>query len=495
MGSTLRALSLLVTMLQAVVPGPPAPAGVPLTQALQAILHEPALRGTTLGIHVVRLRDGATLLDHHADALLVPASNVKMLTAAAALDVLGPDFTFDTKLYGVLSPDGTLASDLIVAGHGDPYLIPERLYQLATRLRALGVGRIDGDLVVDDSYFTGPRLQAGFEQDDTHSAYMAPAGALSASFNAMLVHVLPAARPGLAARLVLEPTSAYAPVEGVIQTVATGRSAMQVDIVERQGRDVVQISGRIRLHDRPRAYWRRINQPALYTGEILRTLLAQLGIDIRGTVRCGAPPPQPTALLYTHHSPRLAELVGPLNKYSNNFIAGQIANTMGAMRFGAPGSWEKGHRAMVDFLQAKLGLHPQSYLLGNASGLHEVNRFSAKQMTLLVQSMYHQPRLWPEFLGSLAVAGGVGTLQDRMVQGPATGVLRAKTGTLGGASALSGYVTDRDNEAYAFAMIVNGYRGIEGVWRAQDRLGTALAEHQQPVAAAATTPAGAIEGG
>jgi len=195
---------------------------------------------------------------------------------------------------------------------------------------------------------------------------------------------------------------------------------------------------------------------------------------VGGKVRTGATPADAQKLV-TFTSPRLAELLGPLNKYSNNFMASQLAYALGASRYGAPGNWEKGKKAIVDFLTNAVHIPSGSYEINNASGLHDVNKLSPKQIVQILAFMYRQADANPEFIDSLAVAGGSGTLQDRMVDTAAAHVLRAKTGTLSMASALSGYVTTQNGEALAFSLIVNGFQKIDAVWATQDRFGAALA--------------------
>lgn len=445
-----------------------------VAHVLDPLVTDSSLQRAKVGVHVVRLSDGAELYSHDADTLLVPASNIKLVTTAAALRVLGPDHQFPTEVYGTLKPSGSLEGDLVIKGYGDPYLIPERVWYLASRLSYLGLRTVPGNLVIDDTFFDGPRMAVGWEQDSTPSAYMAPAGALSVGFNAMLVHVLPAQEVGQPARVLLDPMSDYAPIVGKVDTVKSGRSSVSLDIAQDANHDVIKVSGKINMADTGRAYWRRINDPPMFAGAVIKSALAQVGVQVLGTVKLGTVPATLPKLL-EYHSPRLAELIGPLNKYSNNYMAAQVAYAMGAKRFGAPGDWDKGRHAIEDFLTEDVGLPLGSYVLNNASGLHEVNRFSPRQMARILAYMHRQPQLWPEFVNSLAVAGGSGTLQDRMGQTQAAHLLRAKTGTLSGACALSGYVTSKDGEVLAFSFIVNGYSKLEGVWSAQDRFGAALA--------------------
>jgi D-alanyl-D-alanine carboxypeptidase/D-alanyl-D-alanine-endopeptidase (penicillin-binding protein 4) len=208
---------------------------------------------------------------------------------------------------------------------------------------------------------------------------------------------------------------------------------------------------------------------------VLRCALLQVGIRVHGDVvrSTAARPGMP--LLYTAQSPPLAELLGPLNKYSNNFMAMQLALVLGAHMFGAPATWPKAHRAITTFMAQQVGVPTASYTLANASGLHSLNRLSAAQLVRLLRHMQRQPALATEFTASLAVAAGSGTLQERMLGARAAHIVRAKTGTLTRASALSGYATAANGVPLAFSILVNDYAHLAAVWAAQDALAEALA--------------------
>ena len=441
---------------------------------LDTLMADGAFKNASVTMAISRVHDQLELYAYHGDSALVPASNVKIITTAAALSLLSTDYQFTTEVYGHLQQDGRVEGDLIFKGYGDPYLLPEKVWYLCNRLRFLGVREVTGNVVVDDTYFEGERQAYGWQEDHTTSAYMAPAGALSVGFNAALIHVFPGMSPHDDARVMVEPPSAYPAVTGKVATISRGRTSVHVDMAEQNGADVIKVSGQIRVHDSPRGVWRRVSNTPVFAGHVLHSILKQAGIAVHGTVVASAVPPA-TPLLLRFASPRLAELVGPLNKYSNNFMASQLAYTLGAHVYGAPGTWDKGRRAIEGFLNERVALKPGSYTLRNASGLHEVNLFSARQMVQLLTYMYRQPQVWPEFVNSLAVAGGTGTLQDRMQSTHALHVLRAKTGTLAGACALSGYVPTRDGTLMAFSIIVNGFKRVDRVWAAQDRLADYLA--------------------
>ncbi|MBI5509322.1 MAG: D-alanyl-D-alanine carboxypeptidase/D-alanyl-D-alanine-endopeptidase [Deltaproteobacteria bacterium] len=444
-----------------------------LETQIQRLLLRPELKGAKVGLYVMRLDDGTELFAKNADVLMVPASNVKILTTAAALATLSPDYRFRTEIYGDLASDGTLRGDLTVKGYGDPGLVPERLWYLASRLYFLGARVVQGDLVVDDSFFDGPRLATGFEQDETASAYMAPSGAFSVGFNAAMIHVLPG--PNGEARVLVDPASDYAKIDNKAKTVHRGRTSLSVDVEPQDDRSVIKVTGQIHAKDEGRGFWRRIDNPPLFGGEVLKKLLAQVGVTIKGKVRTGLAPTD-AKLLVSLDSPRLAELLLRVNKNSSNFVAQQVALTMGAELYGAPGTWDKGRLAIEAFLARDVGIHPGSYLLANASGLHDVNRLTPRQLVTVLATMYRRNEVWPEFSASFAVAAGSGTLADRMRDTDAAHLLRAKTGTLSIASALSGFVPAKSGEPLAFSILVNDYAApIADVWKVQDALGHLLA--------------------
>ncbi|HSN15542.1 MAG TPA: D-alanyl-D-alanine carboxypeptidase/D-alanyl-D-alanine-endopeptidase, partial [Anaeromyxobacteraceae bacterium] len=193
-----------------------------LEAALRAIVDGGPLAGARAGVLVEEVESGQVLYAKDADALLNPASNVKLVTTAAALARLGPDYRFDTEFYAEpgsrsLSP----LKALWVRGTGDPSLLTERLWAIAGDLAHLGIRRV-GDLVVDDSFFDGERTGPSFDQESGDRSYLAPSGAASLNWNTVAVYVAPADRPGAKARVEVEPQSDYFEIENRTTTVAGG---------------------------------------------------------------------------------------------------------------------------------------------------------------------------------------------------------------------------------------------------------------------------------
>lgn len=486
---------------------PPGAAAAPasasaLAAALDDLLLSGPLAEARVGVCVASLDTGAVLYARGADQLLNPASNVKLFTAAAALARLGPEFRFETEVStdaASASLPGGQAQALYVRGKGDPSLTTERLHALAADLAHLGLRRV-GDLVLDDAWFDGVKVGPGYDQEAGDKAYLAPSSALSLNFNTVAVYVGPGERVGAPGRVEVEPDSAY--LELVNRTTTGGPRAARRLVVASvplpSGRQRILVEGRLPLRGRTSATWKRIDDPSRYLGETLRRLLEQHGVKVTGRVRPGAAPPD-ARLLHVAESEPLGVLVRRLQKTSNNFMAEQLLKALGAAAAGPPGTWASGVAAVEAFL-AELGLPRGAYVMKNGSGLNDANRFSARQVVQLLVAMARRLPLSAEYLAALPVAGRDGTIRTRMEGTEAAGQVLAKTGTLDGVVALSGYVETAGRERLAFAVLVNDHGGRNGaVTQRVDELAALLARHGKAsgaaVAQARPAPAAAPAGG
>jgi D-alanyl-D-alanine carboxypeptidase/D-alanyl-D-alanine-endopeptidase (penicillin-binding protein 4) len=467
-GPTVLHLLALISLLLPLAPpalwAPPAAAGGPppaaLREAIDGLVERSALSGARVGICVVSLDTGATLYARDADALLNPASNVKLFTAAAALAKFGPEYRFETEAWlDAAGLGGGSPRALYLRGKGDPTLTTERLWVLAADLQHLGLRRV-GDLVLDESWFDTERIGPGFDQESGDKTYLAPVGALSLNFNTVAIHVAPAERPGAAGRVELEPDSSYFELSNRTRTVGA-RAARRLSVSSTAGgsggRQRIVVEGRLPAGGRPGVSWRKIDDPAQYLGQTLRRLLELRGVRVTGKVRLGAVP-EGAQLLHVAESEPLSDVIRKLNKNSNNFIAEQLLKALGAAAAGPPGSWESGLTAVEGFLSS-LGLRRGSYVMKNGSGLNDANRFSARQTARLLAELWRRFPLAPEFLASLPVAGKDGTIRWRLEGTETAGRVRAKTGTLEGVNSLSGYLETVDGERLAFAILVNDAPG------------------------------------
>ncbi len=491
-GTALLAVVLLQSRPAHAQPGGDLPAALRSTAdlpvALRAAIEGSPLAAARTGIFVASAETGEEVYARDADVLLNPASDVKLVTTAAALIELGPEFRFATEF--LVDGPGPQAGVLYVRGKGDPSLVTERLWAIAGQLFHLGLRRVS-ELVLDDGYFDAERSGPGYDQEEGDRAYLAPAGALSLNFNSVEVHVRPGAQRGARAEIALEPASDFFVVENRITTSArSGRARVRVTTRLEGDRERVVVEGRVPLGARTHLVRRRVDDPARYFGHTLKSLLELRGVKV-GRVRVGKVPGS-ARLLHVAESDPLAEIVRRLNKSSNNFTAEQILKTLGAevkgQPGGQPGSWAGGV-AVVENVLAGMGIPRGSYVMRNGSGLNDTNRFSARQLVTVLRAMWGRFPLQPEYLVSLPVAARDGTIRWRMDGTAAAGRLRAKTGTLDGVVALSGFVQDAGGKVLAFAILVNDSPGRPGVVRAVDAVGAALAASGGPPPGA--TPASA----
>lgn len=455
-----------------------------LVKALDKTVADAGLAHARVGIDVVSLTHHQEIYAHDADALLNPASNVKLFTSAAALELLGPEFRFDTEIYVEHKPDsnGVIHGNVWIKGKGDPTFTSERMHRMVDDLWQLGVRRITGHIILDDTYFDDQREGPGWEQDHSDHAYIAPTGALSLNFNSVAIHVRPGKRPWHRAVVSVDPDSPYFIV---VNHVITGsRHSRRRDIpksIADGTRQRIEVRGVQPINREGAVYYRRIDNPPYYFGYTFEAFLKRRGVKVSwGRMKLGTVPDD-AELLYRSESKRLADVVETMDKVSNNHMAEQILKTLGAEVMGEPGSWPKGVAAVERWLNKEVGIPRGSYVMKNGSGLNDTNRFSPRQITKVLAHMWHHFQVRPEYVVALPVAGRDGTARFRMDGTPAAGVLRAKTGTLENVSALSGYVETADGEVLAFSILVNDYPGsyssvIDGI----DAVATKIAEYAMP---------------
>lgn len=459
--------------------------GVPeaqLSERLKAILRDPVLNEAVVGVHVYSLTDDRVLFSRNGTRLFNPASNMKLVTTAAALWVLGPNYKFKTTIYRDRDfKAGVLSGNLYIKGHGDPTLTNESVFGLVNEIALRGIKKIEGDLVIDDLFFDQVYEGPGWDQETSDQSYAPPVSALSTNFGTFRVRILPGHRVGEPAQVSVYPPVPSIKVAHTVQTRGrrSGRRLWLGTSWEKGGGITLTVRGRIPINDYNGAsYYKRVQHPTQYAGEVIAEFLRMRGVEIEGKVRLGETPSRNRVPVATHFSKSLASIVSTLNKYSNNFMAEQILKTMGAEIISTPGSWEKGCQVVKNFLK-EIGIQSNTFVMGNGSGLNDINRLTPIQVTKVLGAMYNHFEVRPEFVSSLAVAGVSGTITRRFSDGPAQARLRAKTGSLTGVSALSGYVVTKDERVLVFSVMMNDYPGrARAMWNVQDNIGNALADYE-----------------
>lgn len=466
----------------------PAAAPSTLKEHIDAVLGEAFLETATVGVSVVDLDSGTVLYRRNDDTPLNPASNVKLVTTAAALALLGPEHRYATRLY---REDGALTGrsikgDVYLRGSGDPELVTEDLYLLASDLRALGVKRITGGIVVDASRFDRDELPPGFDQKDELAAYRAPSGATAVNFNTFVLRVRPGDAIGASPIASIEPPVASIDIVDESKTAEGWRTRLIVGIDDQKKKTKLRLTGTIGVDAGPAAYRYPVSDPSRYAGEVLAVVLRQQGIRLgRSRIKMGTIPDD-ARLVATHHSPPLSVLVRAVNKFSNNFMAEQILKTLADP--GEPATFSSALDRVRQWLTAR-GVATRGLALGNGSGLYDTNRISAAQITTLLGSVHRDFRIASDYLASLSIMGADGTTRRRLRETEARRWIRAKTGTLDGISALSGYAGALGRAPIAFSILVNdlGRGDTARAREAQNRIAELLARHAagQPLTDAA----------
>jgi len=413
------------------------------------------IRSGQFGIMAVSLSRGDTLFSYNAGTPLLPASTMKILTTAVALDRLGPKYQFSTDvLYdGTLDPDGTIHGNVYLRGDGDPSLSGRYLQGgpdapikfLVEQLAARGIKHITGEVIGDASAFDDQRVPEGWLTRYLQSGYAARVSALSLNENLVWVTIAPSG-------VKLEPATSAIPLTSNVRTVA-GRGARLS--VRRFGDGSITVSGTIGSRSPPRRYVYVVEDPARFTTGALRATLIARGIIVDGGVRIGTTPSS-AAKIASIQSPTLDRIISAMNRESINHFAELLlrAAARGPDKK-VQGSVMSGRELLRQFFATKVGADSTSLQVFDGSGLSTLDRVTPRGMTQML-GYAHRAEWGPWFHASLPVAGESELLRRRMKGSPAQGNLHAKTGTTNDVIGLGGYVTAADGEVIAFSFLYNG---------------------------------------
>lgn len=422
-----------------------------------AFAAQPRLAAARTAVSVVDLATGTELVARDADRAMSLASNAKLLTSAAALAVLGGGFRWRTAVYGAEPDDkGAVAGELTVRGRGDPMLSAADLDALAADVAARGVRSVDR-LVLDASYFDDAVDPPHFaDQPGETASFRAPVAGFGVARSAITVTVV--AEPGGAARIALDPPAGdYVKlINKGTTSVTRGRTRLVVDVKPRTDHLEITVSGQIRWGEGSWEVRKRVADPLRFAGEVFRRALLEHGVKVKARAIGRAAVPATAKLLAAHDSPPLAEVLRQMNKLSDNYLAESVLKTLGAETRtpAGPATWADGRAALHSYL-ASIGMPESGYRADNGSGLFDATEVSARQLTTLLRAAYSDFRVGPDLIASLPVGGVDGTLARRWRGRPASGRVRAKTGTLDKVTTLAGYFAIDSHHPLGFAILVN----------------------------------------
>ena len=417
------------------------------------------------GVQIKSLDSGRLLYSRNASTLMMPASNMKIVTLAAAAETLGWDYRFKTTLETTAPIEGgVLKGDLIVRGSGDPTINTRNARaaavfdEWAAALRAAGITRIDGAIAGDASAFDSRGLGQGWAWDYLEAGYAAPVGALEYNENIATVSIRPGAKPGAAAELQLVPGTGL----GLLYHVVTGEpgSRTAISLERRTSDNYLDVSGSIAADATAVTREVAVVSPTKYFAQACLLALTERGIPVvRPAIDLAERPPdaidQPRRVLHETLSPPLRDIATTMMKASQNLYAETLLKAIGAAK-AQRGTSAAGRTAASEVFTA-WGIPENAYVQADGSGLSRYGYVTPAMVVTLLERLHRDPRHRDAFVATLPIAGKDGTISTRMRATRAEGNAVAKTGSISNARALSGYVRTRDGELLAFSILANNF--------------------------------------
>jgi D-alanyl-D-alanine carboxypeptidase/D-alanyl-D-alanine-endopeptidase (penicillin-binding protein 4) len=448
-------------------PTAPSKAVRQLQSDLSQIFRAPIMARGVWGVEIRSLDSGERLYALDAGKLMMPASNMKIVTLAGTAETLGWDYRFTTTLE-TRAPieSGVLRGDLIVRSNGDPTINTRQkrseavLEEWASALRAAGITAIDGRIVGDDQAFDDEGLGAGWAWDYLQAGYAAPVGALQFNENTATLTITPAL-PGDPAIVAVTPGAGYE----IVNRAVTGAAGTEqtLEFSRRIDRAALEIAGSIPAGAATFTRTIAVVNPTIYFAQSVKDGLTARGVAVSGEavdmddvaaelVSQAATEPR---VLVSTQSPPLTEIATVLMKVSQNLYAETFLKATGA-KAGGLGTTGSGRTAVRNVLTG-WGVPADAYVISDGSGLSRYNYVTAETIATILERMYRDARHKDAFLATLPIAGKDGTISSRMRRTRAEGNAVAKTGSIANVRSLSGYVRTRDGEMLVFSILTNDF--------------------------------------
>lgn len=424
---------------------------------------------TQASISIYDLTDNKSVYRHNDNLLMHPASNQKILTSSAAYLFLGNNYNFETKVaHTGTVKDSVLCGDLYFIGGFDPDFKSRDLDSLVGQIKKFGIKEIDGNVYGDvsamDSLFWG---EGWMWDDDPYSfaAYMTP---LCINENSIEV-VISLYQPNKSAVAETIPKTNFVEIKNSAIPVDTGKTKLNVTRDWLNRRNTFYVSGTISRSSKPDTSSLNIFNPTFYFLQLAKESLTRIGIGLDGKVDTLTLRDSSAAIASINHS--IQSVVNYTNKESYNLGAEMLLRALALKHYGKPASAKEGIK-LVDSLITLSGSDPNKYRLVDGSGLSSYNLVSAEMILGVLKYLYfHQPDVYKKIYDSFPVSGTDGTLRSRMKNFPLRGQVHAKTGTISGASCLSGCIQTKKNHAVAFSIMVQNYSGSPSTARKfQDKI-------------------------
>lgn len=442
----------------------------PLPSSVLKLLKKHKIPKDNISVYVRDLNADKPMLEHNVERLRNPASTMKLFTTYAALKTLGPNYSWRTEVWlrGKLEK-GILNGDLVLKGYGDPFLVYEDFFKLLNALRIKGLKEINGDIVIDNSYFKLAKHNPAKFDGKAFRIYNAQPSALMFNFQATRFLFKPIVdtkavkskrknKKSLKGKVEIE---AYPRIKNLVLDnkvkLRKGRcrKAHLRPKFKRDKNGILEVSGNYSVKCKQRFITRTISTPEQHVFNAFRDFWKDMGGKLKGGLKIGKVS-KGDELFHTHSSPTLGEQIRLINKWSNNVMTRQLLLTLGVRKFGSPGTVDKGIKALIQVLKES-GIDTKGMRLENGSGLSRIAQVSTRQLAKLLEVAYRDAYM-PEFMSSLALAGVDGTLVHRFRRDDLRGRSHFKTGTLDFVTAIAGYMLNRQGKRLIVVIQHNGKR-------------------------------------
>jgi D-alanyl-D-alanine carboxypeptidase/D-alanyl-D-alanine-endopeptidase (penicillin-binding protein 4) len=448
--------------------------GSTLEERLASLVNGNVARNSEASIQVVEIGSGRVVAERNPDMPLAPASNMKLFTTAAAIDLLGPAFQVTTSVFvrGNIGPNGTLEGDVKIVGRGDPTIggrfhdgrATAVVQEWATGLQRAGIKTIAGNLIFEYGYFDTEYIHPTWPVDQLVNWYEAPISAFSMQEGCVQVRVLPS-RSGSRCVVQFEPPTSYVKVEN---SCRTGRGLPF--ITRHRNSNTIIVRGGVPARSGATEVFITVEEPIQYFATVTNETFARAGLRTEGQIVITPRDTRSDWRVISQHTTPMNVLVYVINKKSQNHYAEQVLKMIAAEEKGN-GSWAVGNQILTDWLTGKVGIPRHEFVVADGSGMSRLNRASASAFIRLLRYMWNSE--WREdFVSSLPYTGDPDSkFGNRLRNPPYARQVFAKTGYITGVIGLSGYVHAQSGKVYAFSFLFNRYRvGVYAVYRLQDEL-------------------------
>ncbi len=445
-----------------------------LQEQMQQILNSTLTNPDEYGIAIFSTNQNKFLFESNSEAMLLPASTTKLYTTSTAILFLDDEYTVNTEILtdDINLIDNSIDGNIFFKGYGDPTFTISNLQKMVNEIKSQGVKRINGNIIVDDSFFDEILFREEWIEDENLNVPLPAICATTIDKNSITLSVKGSSRTNRKPIVSYSTNLDYFTITNSAKTTGR-RTRLGTSVQQKNDGEKITLTGTI-PRNRSATIKVQIKNPPLFVGHLLRDLLLKNGIEFKGKILTQSSP-ELLNLLASNQTP-LISLISEINKKSDNFFAEHLFKIIGANYTEGPGGAFDASQAIFTFLKSA-NLYEDEMSIVDGSGISRNNQFSAKALVRLLTYIYFTKNDFLPFYNSMSIAGVDGTMANRLIGTSAANNCRAKTGTLRGVTATAGYVRSKNNDLIIFSMNFNSLRRSSDFYRdTMDKIIDLLAE-------------------